>query len=68
MTDEAACEVMGIDREDASMESVAWHKGFTRREIEFETWDDFVMPEGYEFRDGEDAEKYHEWEEATKKT
>lgn len=64
MTDEAACEDMGIDREDASMEAVAWHKGTTRREIEVESWDDFVMPDGYVFLEGEDSEEYHEWREA----
>ena len=64
MSDETACEDMGIDPEEASMEAVAWHKGTTRREIEFETWEDFVMPDGYEFLEEEDSEEYHEWKEA----
>ena len=53
MTDEAVCEDMGVDHEEISSDAVAWHKGTPRREIECESWEDFVMAEGYEFLDGD---------------
>ena len=46
------------NEDDEGSDALLWQIGQMMQTVEIESWDDFQMPEGYEFFDEADREEY----------